>query len=316
MKKAIISYSTSTNIGDEIQSLAVKQIINKVDYYIDREKLNEFKNNESVKLIINGWFMDSPNNWPPSKDIIPLFISFHISHNSDTNKIFLSNDNISYFKKYEPIGCRDKQTKELLESHGVNAYFSGCATLTYKNKFKERNNKILCVDPLFNIFPYSYGKNIYKSLIPSSLHKDVEYIEHKRYDLNKSNDQRFNDAEELISKYSQAKVVITSRIHAALPCLALGTPVIFLDAGYTSKKQRNRFDGLTDKMLVINDSHFPFSNYFNPLHLIARISGFYKLVSKPNVIDIDWNNIPDNNTENTSLLAEGIRKKINDFLND
>tara|TARA_B110000444_G_scaffold244702_1_gene264408 strand:- start:3437 stop:4384 length:948 start_codon:yes stop_codon:yes gene_type:complete len=315
MKKAIISYSTS-NVGDEIQSLAVKQIIDKVDYYIDREKLNEFRNNEPVKLIINGWYMANPDNWPPSEDIIPLFISFHISHNANTNKIFLSEKNITYFKKYEPIGCRDKQTKELLESHGVKAYFSGCATLTYKNKFKERNNKILCVDPLFNIFPYSYGKNIYKNLIPSSLHKDVEYIEHKRYDLNKSNAQRFHDAEELIAKFSQAKVVITSRIHAALPCLALGTPVIFLDVGYTSKNQRNRFNGLTDKMLVINDSSFPFSNYYNPLHIIARVLGLYKFVSKPRALNIDWSNPPKNNTEDTSLLAEGIRKKINDFLND
>jgi hypothetical protein len=315
MKKAIISYSTS-NVGDEIQSLAVKQIIDKVDYYIDREKLNEFRNNEPVKLIINGWYMANPDNWPPSEDIIPLFISFHISHNANTNKIFLSEKNITYFKKYEPIGCRDKQTKELLESHGVKAYFSGCATLTYKNKFKERNNKILCVDPLFNIFPYSYGKNIYKNLIPSSLHKDVEYIEHKRYDLTKSNAQRFHDAEELIAKFSQAKVVITSRIHAALPCLALGTPVIFLDVGYTSKNQRNRFNGLTDKMLVINDSSFPFSNYYNPLHIIARFLGLYKFVSKPRALNIDWSNPPKNNTEDTSLLAEGIRKKINDFLND
>ena len=315
MKKAIISYSTS-NVGDEIQSLAVKQIIDKVDYYIDREKLNEFRNNEPVKLIINGWYMANPDNWPPSEDIIPLFISFHISHNANTNKIFLSEKNITYFKKYEPIGCRDKQTKELLESHGVKAYFSGCATLTYKNKFKERNNKILCVDPLFNIFPYSYGKNIYKNLIPSSLHKDVEYIEHKRYDLNKSNAQRFHDAEELIAKFSQAKVVITSRIHAALPCLALGTPVIFLDVGYTSKNQRNRFNGLTDKMLVINDSSFPFSNYYNPLHIIARVLGLYKFVSNPRALNIDWSNPPKNNTEDTSLLAEGIIKKINDFLND
>ena len=315
MKKAIISYST-TNIGDEIQSLAVKQLIDNVDYYIDREKLHQFKNNEPVKLIINGWYMGNPNNWPPSEDIIPLFISFHISHNANTNKIFFSKENISYFKKFEPIGCRDKQTKELLESHGVKAYFSGCATLTYKNKFKKRNNKILCADPLFNIYPYSYGKNIYKSLIPTTLHNDIEYIRHKRIDINQSNTERFNDAEELIKKYSTAKLVITSRIHVALPCLALGTPVIFLDTGYSSRNQRDRFDGLIDNMLVINDSHFPFSNYYNPLHILARILRLYKLISRPGVIDIDWNHPSENNTDKTSILAEGIRKKINDFINE
>ena len=315
MKKAIISYSTS-NIGDEIQSLAVKQIVGKVDYYIDREELNIFKSKEKVKLILTGWYMDNPSHWPPSEDIIPLFISFHISHNAATNKIFCTKENINYFRKHEPIGCRDKQTKELLEFHGVKAYFSGCATLTYQNKFTARNNKILCVDPLFNIYPYSYGKNIYKSLIPKSLHEDMEYVEHKRYELDKTNDQRFNDAEELIKRYSQAKVVITSRIHVALPCLALGTPVIFLDVGYSSKNQRNRFDGLTDKMLVIKDSHFPFSNYYNPFHIIARLLRLYKLSTNPNVITIDWDNPPENNTESTVLLAKEIKKKITDFISD
>ena len=315
MQKAIISYST-LNIGDEIQSLAIKQLIGKVDCYIDREALHNFRSDDKVKLIINGWYMANPNNWPPSADIIPLFISFHISHNANTNKIFLSKENINYFKRYEPIGCRDKQTKELLESNGVKAYFSGCATLTYQNRFKERNNKILCVDPLFNIFPYSYGKNIYKRLIPESFHNQIEYIEHKRYKSNQSNTERFNDAEELINKYSQAKVVITSRIHAALPCLALGTPVIFLDVGYSSKNQRDRFNGLIDKMFIVDDTHFPFSNYYNPLHIMARVLRLYKFISRPKVIDIDWNNPPENNSEDTSILADKIKNEINNFIND
>ena len=35
-------------------------------------------------------------------------------------------------------------------------------------------------------------------------------------------------AEELIKKYASADLVITSRIHAGLPCLGLETPVIFV----------------------------------------------------------------------------------------
>ena len=37
MEKAIISYSTS-NIGNEMQSLAIKQLIDKVEYYIVIER--------------------------------------------------------------------------------------------------------------------------------------------------------------------------------------------------------------------------------------------------------------------------------------
>lgn len=314
MKHAIISYST-TNVGDEIQSLAIKQMLDRVDFYIDREKLNTFRNQEKVKLILNGWYMDNPRNWPPSNDIEPLFISFHISHNANTNKVFLNPDNVAYFKKHEPIGCRDVQTKELLESKGIDAYFSGCATLTYENSFNERNNTIICADPLFNIYPYSYGKEIYKRLIPEKYHNEIEYVGHKRYDVEKDVEGRFKDAEELIEKYSKAKLVITSRIHVALPCLALGTPVIFLDAGYSSKNMRNRFEGLLDNMTVVDDAHFPFSNYYNPFHMLARLLKLYKFSSKPRVLDIDWNS-PKVKSLDTIELANNIRKKVADFLKE
>lgn len=35
-------------------------------------------------------------------------------------------------------------------------------------------------------------------------------------------------AKYLIRKYAKAKLVVTSRIHCALPCLGIETPVIFV----------------------------------------------------------------------------------------
>ena len=43
-----------------------------------------------------------------------------------------------------------------------------------------------------------------------------------------------------MKKYAKAKLVVTTRIHCALPCLALGTPVILVNSSYDDK----RFDGL------------------------------------------------------------------------
>lgn len=43
-----------------------------------------------------------------------------------------------------------------------------------------------------------------------------------------NNDDLLNLAENLIKSYASAKLVITSRIHSALPCLGLNTPVIFI----------------------------------------------------------------------------------------
>lgn len=42
-----------------------------------------------------------------------------------------------------------------------------------------------------------------------------------------TNEARFRRAEELLNKYLTAKLVITSRIHCALPCTGIGTPVVF-----------------------------------------------------------------------------------------
>jgi hypothetical protein len=52
-------------------------------------------------------------------------------------------------------------------------------------------------------------------------------------------------AEELLHKYAKAKLVITSRIHCALPCLAMGTPVIFVN-GFDSFVDSCRFDGILE----------------------------------------------------------------------
>ena len=47
------------------------------------------------------------------------------------------------------------------------------------------------------------------------------------FNLNNFQNKRFNIAKKLLDKYSKAKLVITSRLHGALPCLALNTPFIF-----------------------------------------------------------------------------------------
>ena len=69
--------------------------------------------------------------------------------------------------------------------------------------------------------------------------ENIETITH-RYSLGLTHNERFEEAENLLKKYATAKLVITTRIHCALPCLALGTPVILV----VPKYDKERFDGL------------------------------------------------------------------------
>lgn len=265
-------YSGDYNVGDYIQSLAAKQYLPSVDEYICREQLNKY-NGDPVSMIMNGWYMHNPENFPPSKAIDPLFVSFHL--NSHAKDSFLTEETIAYLKSVGPIGCRDFHTERVLAEKGIDCYHSGCLTTTLDIAYKtdERTDKIYFADPLFNLKDF---KDLTKSLRTmvkgvlkgglSSIRKRGEilnslfekeviekaiFVPHK-CPVEHSNEERFKLAEDILRNYASAKFVVTSRIHAALPCLALGTPVIFLNYGNFDATDLCRFEGITDLFNTIN----------------------------------------------------------------
>ena len=146
------------NVGDYVQSIAAAQFLDEFQF-VARDDLDKVF--EEKTLIMNGWHTHKPGNFPPSEFIKPLLISFHLNANI-ADEVLNNANAINFFKKNEPIGCRDIYTKNKLSSFGIDAYFSGCLTLTLKETYKhEPKNKILLVDPIFNA---NYPKKIFKSL--------------------------------------------------------------------------------------------------------------------------------------------------------
>ena len=137
------------NIGDYVQALASSQFLPAQEGFVNREELKSY-NGEDCCLIMNGWFMHDPSQWPPSPHIHPIFVAFHL--NSSVKDDMLSEEGINYLKRYEPIGCRDYFTMNLLHEKNIKAYFSGCLTLTlgktYKTSIKEE--KYYFVDPYYS----------------------------------------------------------------------------------------------------------------------------------------------------------------------
>lgn len=311
MKNAILLHKKSLNYGDDIQSLAAMKLLPKTDYILDRENLTAVK--EKVKLLCNGWFMENPKNWPPPDNIDPLFISMHISHNNDSIKQMVNKNLVSYYKKHEPIGCRDYHTVSLFKSIGVKAYFSGCLTLTLENSFseKDRTDKILFVDAFNKNLPDDYRQLCFNKLIPDSIKNKVEIIKMSHSNENWGEEQRLKHAEMLLEKYSTAHLVVTSRIHAALPCIALGTPVLFLDVGFNTKNSRNRFKGVIDYFNKMDNSLFPYSG-IGPISLATRRLHLYKYYFNKKMIDFDWENPPKNPVDLTNIKSE-IRNRVNGF---
>lgn len=259
------------NIGDYIQSLAAKQFLPNVDSLISRERLGSYTGEKS-KIILNGWFTHRPETWIPSKQLQPLFISFHI--NSSAASRILSPEGIQYLKQHEPIGCRDYYTLQLLQEKGVSCYFSGCLTTTLSSYAStKKNENIYIVDPLYgfpnkdrifstpksfvkaaiggDLFQTHSVKNYMKQIFSDDILNRAKYIKHEIVGNKLSESDKFELADKLLNKYAQAQLVITSRIHCALPCLAMNTPVIYLN-GFESEFDACRMEGLSQLFNTIN----------------------------------------------------------------
>lgn len=295
MKNALMIVSPNKynilNIGDYIQALAAQQYLGHIDVYIDRDYELSTYNGDPVNMIMNGWYMDHPENFPPSDKIHPFYIAVHI------NKLalpeILRDECIEHFKKYQPIGCRDYHTVELLKDKGIDAYFSGCLTLTLGKKYKWSGERkgIYMVEPYFSTYNFSkrpkmilkafctlitnYSKikiisskkketslrallhnsiffREYRKCFDEKILLEAEYISQANLEIAQlSVEERFDYAKELIQKYSKAKLVITSRIHCGLPCLGLETPVIYTLNKQSISISTDRFGGLIDLFNVI-----------------------------------------------------------------
>ena len=310
MKNAVLLYKKSRNIGDDIQGLAALKLLDQPDVEIlDRESLSAPGTDEPLKLLCNGWFMDKAENWPPAENIDPYFISFHIAKFPGIRRLMLREDLVPYYKKHEPIGCRDHETSRLLEAIGVKTYFSGCATLTLPRPDVDRSNEIVVSDLFINdILTGDYAKKVSYKLIPEEYHKDVRLVTHVRPHGNVSVEQRINDAQELLNIYARAKMVVTSRIHCALPCLALGTPVYFLDFGYVRKSNRDRFEGILELMHVVRP-HIPFHEN-SRIDKLVKLFGLHKIFfNQIKTLDIPFDH-PEPNRDDYKVIAENIRQKV------
>ncbi len=226
MKYGLMYYKSTDNIGDDIQTYVAMKYLPHIDYYIDREALSCFvpDKREYVSMIMNGWYIHNKIAWPPSPYINPLLISMHFKEleETDVGDSYLKGFGGEFLKKYGPVGARDIDTKNRLERNGIASYFSGCMTLTLE-KFEgiNKKDKICVVDVEDNII------NKIKDSTSSEIEVLTHYLDSKETER-KSVNERMEDVENLLKKYQEAKLVITSRLHVALPCVALGTPSIVL----------------------------------------------------------------------------------------
>ncbi len=247
----------SINVGDYIQTLAALQFYERVDGYVDRDNLGEATNFGQAKGIINGWYsIENTCHIIPSL-FTPLLVSIHINNQSDGQAILPV---LMSWKKFAPIGCRDLSTLSFLKSFGIDSYFSSCLTTTLKREnFSNTSQRsgVVCTDVPYisdGIFPLSHllkrrmvRKLVGRAIKDTCSNSDLIVFETHAYSPLTTHKQRFEEARRLLQIYANAELVITGRIHCALPCLALGTPVILI----TKSRDSRRYPGLEDLLNVV-----------------------------------------------------------------
>lgn len=237
MKYGLLYYKDTDNIGDDIQTYAQSRFLPRIDYMIDREKLNDFvpEKKEYVKTIMNAWYIHDYFNFDISPYIYPLLVSMFFKRVTYKSGITVNDDYINEnvrntLRKYGPVGARDDHTRKLMKDLNVESYFSGCLTLTL-DKFEGVKKEDYIVVNGLTKDEVKYIKSITKRKV-IEFHQDV-----KRGSFsNETWKKREERVIETLKLYQGAHMVITTKLHCSLPCLALETPVLLL---YDDSKSEN-----------------------------------------------------------------------------
>lgn len=215
------------NLGDDIQLLSIENLYNQmgIDY-------NEVKRINYRELgTYDGEYVILPISFPMlsytrkqyvtkfSPKIIPVFLGVCIL------KETFSIEEIAYLKKWEPIGCRDLYTLNNMRKYGIESYLNGCMTLSFPRRNKNIEGSV--------IYAVDISDNL-KKIIPQEIRSEAKFVSQTFYlsDIGKSTPEEF--ARKMYQKYiDTGKLIITTRLHAALPCIAAGIPTIFLKEEYS-----------------------------------------------------------------------------------
>lgn len=320
MKYGLIVNLRTQNIGDDIQCYAMERFLPHLDYVVDREHLDSFytRTGERVAALLGGWYLHKPLNWPPSPFLKLLPISFHITTVEAKNYLALMDYGAKWLNKFEDgIGCRDRGTMRELKALKIKSYTSGCFTLTIDPlEGVEKHGKIVLTDlsdELVKFIKRRTNKEIvlvsHDNKVPMMPKEAVEFAApYKRAHRSPTShfprviDRAYHSTcypgtwkyrkalvEGLLRFYQGASLVVTSRLHTSLPCLALGTPVLLIKN--EADLNNYRFSTFT-----------PYVHHTTPEDLLSRNYFF------------DFDNPPKNPTGFKKKFVDLIRAKCNQFI--
>lgn len=224
---------TSVNIGDYLQFITITYLYEQMGvkerdiHYIGLRDVIDYDGEDIVlpinfsinNCIVNGKIAISPRITPVFLAVILPTLDSYL----DIDRFLQDEHNHAYFLRYAPIGCRDEVTYQYFKKHGIPAYINGCLTATLPKYNGTAGGAVVFADVPKSVLPW-----IPKSLLDSDvLFTTQQYVFHE--DEIRDYQKLFHFVKEKYEFYQkEARLIITSRLHVALPCTAFGIPVVLV----------------------------------------------------------------------------------------
>lgn len=198
------------NYGDDIQIEAINNLYRHMGIDVDDVVRIKF----SELMTYDGEYVILPINYPfygtykgLSEKIKPVYLGLSLLSAAPIGSLRL--------KESEPIGCRDAYTMKVLREAGIDAYLNGCMTLSFpKRSVEPESGKVFFVDVCDELL----------DVAPKELLDGAVFKTHLLYHTYVTEQQSLD----VLKCYQeQARLVVTSRLHCAVPCLAMGIPTIY-----------------------------------------------------------------------------------------
>lgn len=253
------------NIGDDIQSLAAIRFLPRVDYFVYRENLNAAADHQDAFLIGNAWYNHRLNVFIPPRNLRTLYVAVHLRHEGILTRAvvnYLKRHEPIGCRDYPALemmrargidcyfsGCLTLTLENPAAHRGQTIVISDldpkCAHLVPEPIRRQattvtHDTTVGVVDELSSSHQFSQGEkaHIKASMWAQRILPAYEALHNATLRLPGRNHgprpdpavvaQRHELARQLLHAFGSARLVVTSRLHCALPCLALGTPVVML----------------------------------------------------------------------------------------
>lgn len=230
MKFAAFTFATG-NIGDDVQALAAALFSRRLNALIDRDVLADAPLDAPHACIFNSWFLVGNDFRAPSPRLAPILHGVCIGRDH-----LMKTPWRDWLAENGPVGARDTVTLELLRGHGIAAEWTGCLTAFMGERLvapAERRG-VLFVDvdaeTEARFIPPEIAARAERltNFVPPAIVRDPL--------------RRLAYALRLMARLARAELVVTRRLHVALPCVGLRTPVCVLPDPSIANARR-RFAG-------------------------------------------------------------------------